>query len=229
MRSCVSMLSLISTGMPCNGPRGPFARRSLSRSDAICNASGFNSMTALIAGPCLSTSSMRSRYFLASACALNLPEVMPLCSSAIVNSSSSNTGGGAIVADEMSDVSLAAMVMLVVARPAPPITLLRTNVLRFMVFPADGVMDRRHFYDEERVKSNGVVVRLSNLQRLECQMRISSRSSMPGKKGNPEGCCIDLRLELIGVPLRTLSASRFASGNTPTARKAWGSLSSSTR
>src|ERR1700720_1326158 len=40
MRSAVSMLSLIRTGMPCSGPRGPFSFRSRSSASAIANASG---------------------------------------------------------------------------------------------------------------------------------------------------------------------------------------------
>src|ERR1044072_967373 len=57
------MLSLISTGTPCRGPRTRPAFLSLSRSDAIESASGFSSITELTAGPCLSISSMRSMYF----------------------------------------------------------------------------------------------------------------------------------------------------------------------
>src|SRR5687768_9623071 len=40
IRSAVSMLSLMTTGMPCSGPRGPLAFRSASREDAIASASG---------------------------------------------------------------------------------------------------------------------------------------------------------------------------------------------
>ena len=64
MRSAVSMLSLISTGMPCSGPRGPFALRSLSNASAISRASGLNSITLLRAGPFWSTASMRALVFL---------------------------------------------------------------------------------------------------------------------------------------------------------------------
>ena len=45
MRSAVSMLSLMRTGMPCSGPRGPFALRSASSASAIVRASGLISMT----------------------------------------------------------------------------------------------------------------------------------------------------------------------------------------
>ena len=107
-----------------------------------------------MAGSCLSISSVRSRYVLASECALYFPEAIPLCSSAIVNSSSSNAGGAALVADEACGVSLPAVVMLALARPTPPATLLRTKVLRFMVSLDDRIMDRRHFYSEGLAKSN---------------------------------------------------------------------------
>src|SRR5258706_15635480 len=149
------MLSLISTGTPCNGPRGPFVLRSLSRSFAIDNASGFNSITELMTGPCLSTLSMRSRYFLASEWALYFPAAIPLCSSAIVASSSSNAGGARLPGPEVVGVSFAAVVMLALASPTPPATLLRTKVLRFMLYLDDGMMDRAHFYSDETIKSNG--------------------------------------------------------------------------
>src|SRR5271163_1531603 len=51
MRSPVSILSLISTGTPCKGPRGPFDLRSWSSASAICSASGLSSMIALSVGP----------------------------------------------------------------------------------------------------------------------------------------------------------------------------------
>src|SRR6185295_4233362 len=44
IRSSVSMLSLIRTGIPCSGPREPFSLRSRSRSAAIRFASGFISI-----------------------------------------------------------------------------------------------------------------------------------------------------------------------------------------
>ena len=49
--------------MPCIGPRGPFDLRSLSSTSAMESASGFISITELIAGPCLSISANRARYF----------------------------------------------------------------------------------------------------------------------------------------------------------------------
>ena len=51
MRSAVAMLSLISTGMPCSGPRGPLALRSASSASAIATASGLTSMTERSVGP----------------------------------------------------------------------------------------------------------------------------------------------------------------------------------
>ena len=51
MRSPVSMLSLMSTGTPWRGLRGPFVRRSSSSARAMATASGFNSMTELRRGP----------------------------------------------------------------------------------------------------------------------------------------------------------------------------------
>ena len=75
--------------MPCSGPRGPLALRSLSRAAAMSIASGFTSRTALMAGPRLSTSSMRLRYFSVRESALNRPELMPACKSEIVASSRS--------------------------------------------------------------------------------------------------------------------------------------------
>jgi hypothetical protein len=64
MRSAVSMLSLISTGMPCSGPRTRPAFRSASSSSAMRSASGFRSITELIAGPPLSIASMRAQVLL---------------------------------------------------------------------------------------------------------------------------------------------------------------------
>src|SRR6266851_8267237 len=63
MRSAVSMLSLIRTGIPCIGPRGPLDLRSRSSASAMEGASGLSSSTLLIVGPCLSMSSMRWEYF----------------------------------------------------------------------------------------------------------------------------------------------------------------------
>src|ERR1700722_16523722 len=83
------MLSLISTGIPCRGPRGPLALRSLSSASAIASASGFVSITLRISGPCASIASMRARYFSAIDRAVCFPDFMPSCSSAIVPSSNS--------------------------------------------------------------------------------------------------------------------------------------------
>ena len=60
--SAVSMLSLIATGMPCNGPRGPWVRRSVSSWSASSSASGLVSMMARNSGPRMFIWSMRSRY-----------------------------------------------------------------------------------------------------------------------------------------------------------------------
>ena len=89
MRSAVSMLSLIRTGIPCSGPRTCFPPRSLSSASAMARASGLTSITLLIVGPCLSISSMRARYLSVIDRALNFPEVMPACKSAMVISSNS--------------------------------------------------------------------------------------------------------------------------------------------
>jgi len=61
MRSCVSMLSLMRTGIPCIGPRVPRDFLSSSSDFAIAIASGLISRTARSAGPLRSMSSMRSR------------------------------------------------------------------------------------------------------------------------------------------------------------------------
>ena len=89
MRSAVSMLSLIRTGMPCMGPRTWFAFRSWSSASAMASASGLISITLLIAGPCLSISSIRARYFSVIERAVNFPEAIPACRSAMVISSKS--------------------------------------------------------------------------------------------------------------------------------------------
>src|SRR5439155_6870136 len=62
IRSAVATLSLISTGIPCSGPRDPCARRSASRLSAMASASGFVSSTARSAGPRRSSASIRARY-----------------------------------------------------------------------------------------------------------------------------------------------------------------------
>src|ERR1035437_6818063 len=90
IRSAVPMLSLIKTGIPWSGPRGPLDFRSASSASAIESASGFSSMIALSAGPRLSTSAIRSKYFSARERAVNFPDFMPSCSSPMVISSSSN-------------------------------------------------------------------------------------------------------------------------------------------
>ena len=56
----------------------------------MASASGLTSITLFIAGPCLSISSMRARYFSVIERALNFPEAIPACRSAMVISSNSN-------------------------------------------------------------------------------------------------------------------------------------------
>ena len=51
IRSCVSMLSLSATGMPCSGPRTLPALRSASSWSAMASASGLVSMIARSSGP----------------------------------------------------------------------------------------------------------------------------------------------------------------------------------
>jgi hypothetical protein len=60
---------------------------------------------------------------------------MPLCNSPTVSSSSSNAGGGGTADETLTpEASLAVAVTLMLANPTPLITLLRTKVLRFIVF-----------------------------------------------------------------------------------------------
>ena len=56
----------------------------------MARASGLSSITVLIVGPCLSISSIRARYFSVIERALNFPEAIPVCRSAMVISSNSN-------------------------------------------------------------------------------------------------------------------------------------------
>ena len=95
IRSAVAMLSLIRTGIPCSGPRGPFSFRSLSKASAISSASGFISITLLTLGPLLSIAAIRARYFSAIECAVYFPDFIPSCNSPIVISSNSNAGTSA--------------------------------------------------------------------------------------------------------------------------------------
>src|SRR6266566_6864338 len=77
MPSAVSMLSLISTGIPCIGPRGPLDLRSRSSASAMERASGLSSSTLLILGPCLSMTSMRWEYFSTRERVENFPDFIP--------------------------------------------------------------------------------------------------------------------------------------------------------
>ena len=56
----------------------------------MASASGLISITLLSAGPCLSISSIRARYFSVMERAVNFPEAIPACRSAMVISSNSN-------------------------------------------------------------------------------------------------------------------------------------------
>ena len=87
IRSAVSMLSLIRTGMPCSGPRTPFSLNSLSSDSAIAIASGLNSMMLLSPGPDLSISLIRSRYACVNDCAEIPPDFICACKSVIAASS----------------------------------------------------------------------------------------------------------------------------------------------
>ena len=59
--SAVAMLSFRRMGMPCSGPRAPFARRSSSSAFAMAGASGLSSWTERRVGPLLSSAWMRRR------------------------------------------------------------------------------------------------------------------------------------------------------------------------
>ena len=89
------MLSFISTGIPCSGPRGPFSFRSLSSASAISSASGLVSITLFTCGPLLSTAAMRAIYLSAIDRALYFPDFIPSCSSPTVTSSNSKAGTSA--------------------------------------------------------------------------------------------------------------------------------------
>ena len=90
MRSAVAMLSLMSTGMPCSGPRGPVVFRSPSSRSAMASASGFVSITLCSEGPCRSIASIRARYLSTSDRAVSRPDSIRRCRSAMVASSRSN-------------------------------------------------------------------------------------------------------------------------------------------
>src|SRR5213594_3463833 len=77
MRSAVAMLYLMTTGMPCSGPRTCPALRSASSRAAIARASGLVSITARSAGPRRSIASMRARYFWHNDREVYVPRRMP--------------------------------------------------------------------------------------------------------------------------------------------------------
>src|SRR5690348_8395758 len=87
--SLTAMLSFKSTGIPCNGPLGPFAFRSASSASAMARASGLVSITARNIGPFVFTASIRAKYASARARAVYSPLVIPAWSPAMVTSSRS--------------------------------------------------------------------------------------------------------------------------------------------
>src|SRR5579862_2658987 len=90
IRSAVPMLSLIRIGTPCSGPRGPFDFLSASSASASASASGFSSITEFNAGPFVSISPIRPRYFSANSRDVYFPDCNPAERSASETSSSSN-------------------------------------------------------------------------------------------------------------------------------------------
>src|SRR5579872_2831197 len=90
----------------------------------MAKASGLTSITLLMAGPCLSIWSMRARYFSAMERALNLPDAIPACKSAIVVSSRSKGWISGI------DVRLAAWRALARAGNAAALAVTRALVRR---------------------------------------------------------------------------------------------------
>jgi len=129
--SAVAMLSLMSTGIPWSGPRGPFSFRSLSSASAISSASGLVSMTLLTRGPLLSTAAMRSRYSSAMDRALCFPDFIPSCSASIVISSSSKAATSAASLASLSrGAAKAGCKTGATARAAPPSKLACKNFRR---------------------------------------------------------------------------------------------------
>ena len=114
--SPVSMLSLMSTGTPCSGPRTLPFLRSWSSWSAMRRASGFSSMTLRNVGPLLSMASMRCRYSSVSWRAVRWPLLSCCCKSARVASCSSKASAAAaevgaapgVVAPAVSAVSAVA-------------------------------------------------------------------------------------------------------------------------
>src|SRR5258708_3723811 len=96
------------------------------------SASGLSSMTALSAGPCLSTSSIRAEYFSTSERAVNLLDFMPSCNSEIVISSSSNdfTAGGPTAGSGDEEAARAALSAGYTVTALPVMMLLRRNERR---------------------------------------------------------------------------------------------------
>ncbi len=133
--SAVSMLSLINTGIPCSGPRAPFSFLSRSEASARASASGFNSMTLFTAGPCLSSASIRAKYFSAIARAVYFTAFIPSCSSVIVISSNSNVGTPGKLSGRSRASTDSILITGATAAAKPPAKLLRKNALRpFSVF-----------------------------------------------------------------------------------------------
>src|SRR6185503_879480 len=89
-------------------------------------------MTELIAGPDLSTSAIRSRYFRTRDFDVYLPEANPCCSSEMVSSSSSKDSGGI----QVFDLGVAAITLLgVPIAAAHPRAVFCRKRLRFICAP----------------------------------------------------------------------------------------------
>ncbi len=84
--SRVSMLSLSSTGMPCNGPSTMPRLRSASALRAMTSASGLSSMMALTPGPFWSNARMRVMYSCVRCSEVSMPEAISAWSWATVAS-----------------------------------------------------------------------------------------------------------------------------------------------
>ena len=81
--SPVLMLSFMSIGMPCSGPRSLPALRSASIASAIDNASGLSSMMAFSFGPSLSIAAIRFKYISVIPREVCLPDCINCCNASI--------------------------------------------------------------------------------------------------------------------------------------------------
>ena len=84
-----SMLSLISMGRPCSGPRSLPVLRSASSAVASASALALSSITALSPGPASSMAAMRSRYACVRSCDVSEPSVMRRCAWVALSSTTS--------------------------------------------------------------------------------------------------------------------------------------------